>query len=603
MPNTTTPQALQLSSNQHTIFGIAPYSGDDNGDNTCLVQYRQTGTSTWFDLLQYFKAGDQIHPMIDRRATIKTQGGGTITNTFAKQCRFKIFNLTPDTQYDVQAIFSDDDNGGALTAVTASIFTKTFTPQVASGTAHVGTGQTYSDIPSAIASGAGDIILHTGTPTTAINITTSGAAGAFKRLRLNPGAVVTIAGASDTPCIRMNANYWIIQDLALTASPNDSSMRFAVGAHDIYLERLTGVDVAPSIPYPNERSAFEMPDQVGPTIAQYNVYFISCNFVTTAASLPTEPQVDGIKWGSVRDCIIYRCTFDNFWDSIGNGRNQTDGFLGYVNSENIDMYENILLNHRDDSYEWDGTGLGCASWLNKCTTSSNVGGSGLAASCKPVWLGPTYLISEVYDLTATTSSGFKFDEQEGMITLFVFHCLVKTSGASGDVHETVAGAGSALFLNNIFHGKGNMYYFCYSGIEANFNCYHQANAPYDFANTFHPVGGGTADYANFAAWKAGTGYDANSINADPLLNVDYTIGATSPCKNAGMSIPNINDATGLRPAQGGSPDIGPFELGGALTILAGDTITAPTDATTKLLDHRLKTADSHHHPVKQHRYF
>ena len=68
----------------------------------------------------------------------------------------------------------------------------------------------------------------------------------------------------------------------------------------------------------------------------------------------------------------------------------------------------------------------------------------------------------------------------------------------------------------------------------------------------------------FAAWKTYTSWDANSINADPLLTdpeaLDFTLQPASPAINAGTDVGLTLDYLGITIPQGSLPDIGAFEL-------------------------------------------
>ena len=67
-------------------------------------------------------------------------------------------------------------------------------------------------------------------------------------------------------------------------------------------------------------------------------------------------------------------------------------------------------------------------------------------------------------------------------------------------------------------------------------------------------------YATFAAYKSATGWEANSINTNPLFvdaaNHDYRLAANSPCIDAG-------DPSTAKDANGSRSDIGAIESGGS----------------------------------------
>jgi predicted outer membrane repeat protein len=75
-------------------------------------------------------------------------------------------------------------------------------------------------------------------------------------------------------------------------------------------------------------------------------------------------------------------------------------------------------------------------------------------------------------------------------------------------------------------------------------------------------------YPDLASWQTATGYDANSLTADPLwvdpLGGDFQLQSGSPAINAGVGVGLTTDYEGFPVPQGGLPDIGALEYGGLL---------------------------------------
>lgn len=79
-----------------------------------------------------------------------------------------------------------------------------------------------------------------------------------------------------------------------------------------------------------------------------------------------------------------------------------------------------------------------------------------------------------------------------------------------------------------------------------------------------PIASVAGSYKTFGGWQ-GLGYDANSLNADPLFNNagsgDFTIQTGSPAKNAGVTIATVvQDKAGYTRPQGTSYAIGAYEF-------------------------------------------
>jgi hypothetical protein len=126
--------------------------------------------------------------------------------------------------------------------------------------------------------------------------------------------------------------------------------------------------------------------------------------------------------------------------------------------------------------------------------------------------------------------------------------------------------------NNIFSGTPNSghVYVQVSGasptVTANYNCYESAG---DYWNWQSPTD------INFAVWQVNA--DTNGINTDPLLNDDWSIKRTSPCRNAGDN--SVVDAS-VHPIWGGIVDIGAVEyeekgISGGLYVFTGEEAIVP----------------------------
>ena len=124
--------------------------------------------------------------------------------------------------------------------------------------------------------------------------------------------------------------------------------------------------------------------------------------------------------------------------------------------------------------------------------------------------------------------------------------------------------------NNVF--KNNLVYANANGVLISNNYTENSNNQLD-NNLYFVVGGGNGSwqwkqttYTSFADYRSGTGNDANSIFADPLLanlNIpDLHPGGTSPVINAGQNLDILGDtdAYGNARIQGGQVDIGAVEV-------------------------------------------
>ncbi|HNX38578.1 MAG TPA: right-handed parallel beta-helix repeat-containing protein [Candidatus Cloacimonadota bacterium] len=134
--------------------------------------------------------------------------------------------------------------------------------------------------------------------------------------------------------------------------------------------------------------------------------------------------------------------------------------------------------------------------------------------------------------------------------------------ASNARHVRTWGEDGTLTNNNI---KNNIFY------EATQTAYaHYYSCPFTLDHNLYYVDYlgyiNTTTYTSLASWRAATGDDYNSLSADPLLNVDYTLRAGSPAINAGEDLSLTRDYNGDPIV--GNPDIGAFEYQVATTNYA-----------------------------------
>ncbi len=104
----TTPGGVNVMSTFQAISVRAAFSGDDNSNNSAVVQYRKAGTTAWMPAYA---------PLIDRRGSL-----GGATNPYVNQARVSLVGLTASTQYEVPVLWSDSD-GVAAQPGTAKILT------------------------------------------------------------------------------------------------------------------------------------------------------------------------------------------------------------------------------------------------------------------------------------------------------------------------------------------------------------------------------------------------------------------------------------------------------------------------------------------------
>lgn len=142
--------------------------------------------------------------------------------------------------------------------------------------------------------------------------------------------------------------------------------------------------------------------------------------------------------------------------------------------------------------------------------------------------------------------------------------------AAYDLYRGTGFTGTNRFMNNIIYAANpNIMNMKENGVIFNNNLYWYTGA----GNPVFKWGNST--YNGFAAFKAGSGQEANGIYTNPLLNdptyhangfpvTSFTLQSGSPAINAGANLGNMgaHDFFGNAIPQGGAYDIGAYESGG-----------------------------------------
>ena len=115
------------------------------------------------------------------------------------------------------------------------------------------------------------------------------------------------------------------------------------------------------------------------------------------------------------------------------------------------------------------------------------------------------------------------------------------------------------------------------------NCWYQSNGALsriDNSSSWQPVNT-IYDYSQWDTYRAVTKQDSNSIHADPLLNADFSLQASSPCIDAGKALATVQkDFSGTLRPQGSGYDIGAFEA--PASLIASPLLLIPADNTKRM---------------------
>jgi hypothetical protein len=522
--NSTTPGAIRAPNptlRNLTIEWLI--SGDADNDGVVTVRYRPQGSTVW-------RAGMPLR---------RTPAGSNLGFSWANRHSGSLFDLQPDTTYEVELALRDPDGGCDTRTIT--VRTRAIPAPSPTGTVRPVTPATFASIANSAS--PGDILELAAGTYAGFTFGRDGQPGSPIVIRSTAGAVV-------------NGNIEL------------------GGRHDVIL---TGLDVRGRIRFNGGRNLA-----------------ITRNRVTTSS--------DGIvAYTRAEDCYIADnvVTGATVWDpsSLGvNGNNIGEGILvtgpGHVVEHNrvsgfrdalslleeseavdqwsIDFIENDVSSAADDGVEADFCFHNCRVVRNRFTNVF------IAMSSQPGLGGPTYFIRNVaYNVVL---QAFKL-HRSSVGDVVLHNTVVK----SGDANAIFTGdpIERALFRNNLFiGGPGGTYggYASGSGdvidiASATTTCDFDYDALGSTAGTFTGKLGAArfSDLAglqsmttekharriDLTVFAATVAYPAQPFPG--LVAADLRLRATGGAVDVGVAIPNVNDGFA-----GAAPDVGAYEAGAAI---------------------------------------
>ena len=272
-----------------------------------------------------------------------------------------------------------------------------------------------------------------------------------------------------------------------------------------------------------------------------------------------------------RGTMIRGNTFTGFMDGTkASAAPNTATDLTYT--QECDVFDN-LIDGGDDGIELEGVAGNLRFFRNTLRDC------GAAISLAPVRYGPVFLLrntisdfhESLFTYTGSATLGFGpgtpmkfqsgFGQKIGKVYAFHNTVCVKGSGRAYGLEVFSAGADMAGFVakNNIFFAEKNVALALRNDIEI-------PNVDLDYnnyrcADTLVQVqlNSGTQYFSNLPDFSAAFGLEVHGLNVDPTF-VDtsannYHLKVGSPCIDAGLLIPGINDQWFL----GNAPDLGAFE--------------------------------------------
>ena len=563
--DTVTPGRLLVEPPTLENLGFRWYiDGDDNRNASVAVSYRRQGERAWKSALPLLRVH---HEMVNR-----DYGPYRTGNLFAGSVLF----LRPDTAYEVRLVMQDPDGGGGTKRLTVAtraepaafeggrklhVYPAGYTGKRAAGSFE-GLLAAYNTAQP------GDILLlHSGVYRGSYTLTRSGA----------PGKPIVLRGAGDGEAMFQGeghqsdlfnieaAGHLMFEDLTLRHAKHAilGGRKGSPGAPGLTVRRCRISDVIFGITTSSENSQdWYIADNVL-TGTNTTWYPRPQNYMS-----PSHTGVNAYGRGNV----VCRNLITRFSDGIAPANFGPPVEDVEKHPAAIDIYENDVSWAQDDCIETDYGAHNFRVYRNRCYNAHT------GISAQPFYGGPVYLVrNEIYGVTALT---FKLHNYCSGILAY---------------HNTVCSAGSGFqsfdrwqngqFRNNLFlggesvarpDGSTRTAYAMTTGTITPYSTLdydgYRRNMPGDLIRWFD--GSKVALYPSLAAFAEATGHERHGIMVDYdvfLKAVPPRAGVTSepaqcdlrlregaPAVDAGMALPNINEAYAGR-----APDLGCYEIGSA----------------------------------------
>jgi hypothetical protein len=501
-------------------------SGDTNHNARVLVSYRVLGQANWQTGLPLFRVRPEF--LSEEDPTPFTVG---------RQFAGSIFDLTPDTEYEIQLDVQDPDGGSMTRTVTARTRP---VPLANPATARNVPVSSLSALNTALANAApGDVItLANGTYNGSITISRSGtdATPIFVRGESRDGAVLNASGAGTG--VTVSGRYVTLENFTIRSS----SWGVRITSSDNVVARrlhLTDISFGIEIRGSAKRNHYVCDNLLEGREAQW-------------------PETDSSVWdfeGIVitgEGHVVCHNTLSGFGDALGQHHNTS------IPNRANDFYGNEVLWSGDNGVELDFTERNVRAFRNRFTNAGNH-----SISFQPVYGGPAYAIRNVMYNSATAPYKFN-NEPTGMVVL---HNTALRPGIAWAQYG--ARADNFIVMNNLFIGTPGPVVDMSTEISL---------AQIDY-NGWRPDGTFRFfdSWSSFASLQANSPYEDNGrlLNAMPFAAVitipgsyqtfvqppDVRLSATTNALDAGVVLPNINDGFA-----GANPDLGAIERGSALPV-------------------------------------
>jgi len=259
----------------------------------------------------------------------------------------------------------------------------------------------------------------------------------------------------------------------------------------------------------------------------------------------TRYEVDNIAARAGRGTVIRGNVVHGSFDGIGLSVWEHLDEPGWI--QDTDVNDNVIFNCGDDGCEPEGTCVNLRFFNNRIDNCLMV------QSIAPVTVGPAWFVNETYSNGWLGVLKIKV-RTSGVVNLY--NCTFYSGGWRRSVWDYGGAWKNLTFRNCIFYGTD--YVFSDTGPDKEGTVTFDYDCLYTTLETKFVRWEGQP-YSDLDAFRA-AGYEEHGIAADPAFLApeagDFRLAPESPCIDAGVHIPGINDDY-----SGDAPDIGAWESG------------------------------------------